>query len=170
VNCRPLGRRGGVLIPFYLLLFGPPLAASACIAFAVFRIARLPRESRRLGVAAFAALLVTAGLTAGYMEFKLEHFARQAGQPIYGLIGRPIPNTGGDHEYTKHGKEYEWSAFESPFYAGSGTMVLLAVGFTIAARQHRNLWLIVWAAAVGFTGAVFIFWGFREFTAWDIFI
>ena len=104
------------------------------------------------------------------MELTLRHLAQQAGQPIYGLIGRPIPNTGGDHEYTEHGEQYERRAFEFPFYVGGGTLLLLALAFTVATRRHRHVWLVVWPTAVGLILAVSIFWGVREFTAWNIFI
>jgi len=87
------------------------------------------------GLAALACFAVSVA-TIVYMETTIQHIAAATGQPIRGLIGCPVPNTGGDHDYTPHGKEYERTAFQRPFYVSASVVFVIAIGATLSSARH----------------------------------
>jgi hypothetical protein len=144
------------------VLVGVPVAIARCCQLS---------SARRAVMVAIALSFTIAVATAVYMNATLQRLARQANEPIRGLIGRPVPNSGGDHVYTPRGRNYEKTAFIWPFCVGSLAAAFVGVATTVAARKHRAAvaWP-VWSAVVASIGLMFVFWVCREFTAWDIFI
>ena len=158
---------------FWLFAFVFVAAVSSVfvgVPVAISRWIELSSSRSLVGAAILAAFLVAGG-TATYMNTTLERFARDAHQPIRGLIGRPVPNSGGDHEYTPLGRMYEEHAFVWPFGFGSVAAAIVGTLATLAARHSRRTVAVpVWFAVAASIGFMFTFWICREFTAWDIFI
>ena len=147
---------------FVIMVAGPPIV--------LIRLSHLQPKNRNRGLAALGLIAATTVVGILYMEVTLRHLAVQAAEPIHGLIGRPIPNGGGDHDYTPRGREYETVAFRQPFYFVAVSLVGIAVIFSGIAPHDRLTLVLSWLAALLGIAAVFMFWVVREFTAWDIFI
>lgn len=115
-------------------------------------------------------ILAVFGVCAVWQEVALRTFASREPEGMQALLLRPVPNAGGDHEFTPNGNHYAKYAFIVPGISALAVALVVAV-LSVAARRSgvRNT-LSVTLAVLGGALGLALFSVARFLSASEIFI